>query len=420
MTYMMDFITTNILRNPPILLGLIAMLGLILQKKGFTEIIKGTLLAAFGMIILNAGVSMLVGSILPINSAFQSLSGAVASEGLNDVTFTGSYGGDVGLAMFIGLVLHILIARFTPIKTIFLTGHMLWWFPFIFVAAGVEAGLSGALLIGISAVFSALYWSLMPWLLRKYVFAVTEDDSFTLGHPTGILSLIAGFVASKTGNKEKSTESLNLPQNLSFFREISITGAIVIFIMFIVVGITVPSSVAEGQNMFMTAVNQGLNFGAGLIIMLQGVRMLINQIVPAFKGISEKLVPNALPALDCPVIFNYKPNAVLIGFVTAMITSTILIMICNTANVFHLMLIPLVITSFFECGAAAVIGEGQGGLRGCIIGTVVAAVVMVALTGISAVMYSGTIQNWMLIFGGNDLSLFGIIANLIDKLLGVF
>lgn len=30
---MMDFITTNILRNPPVLLGLIAMLGLILQKK---------------------------------------------------------------------------------------------------------------------------------------------------------------------------------------------------------------------------------------------------------------------------------------------------------------------------------------------------------------------------------------------------
>lgn len=147
--------------------------------------------------------------------------------------------------------------------------------------------------------------------------------------------------------------------------------------------------------------------------------MLINQIVPAFKGISEKLVPNALPAFDCPIIFNYKPNAVLIGFVTAMITSTVLVLICNAANVFHLMLIPLVITSFFECGAAAVIGEGQGGLRGCIIGTAVAAVVMVALVGISAAMYSGTIQNWMLIFGGNDLSLFGIIANLIDKLLAV-
>nr|WP_319489064.1 PTS ascorbate transporter subunit IIC [uncultured Caproiciproducens sp.] len=416
---MMDFITTNILRNPPVLLGLIAMLGLILQKKSIAEIVKGTLLAAFGMVILNAGVGMLVGSISPINAAFQSLAGTGTAQGLNDVTFTGTYGGDVGLAMFIGLILHLMIARFTPIKTIFLTGHMLWWFPFIFVAAGVEAGLRGPVLIGTSAVFSALYWSVMPWLLRKYVFAVTGDESFTLGHPTGVLSLISGFVASKVGNKKKSTEDLNIPQGLSFFREISITGALVVFIMFIVVGLVIPSSVEKGQNLFFVSVNQGLNFGAGLIIMLQGVRMLINQIVPAFKGISEKLVPNALPAFDCPIIFNYKPNAVLIGFITAMITSTILIMICNGTGVFHVMLIPLVITSFFECGAAAVIGEGQGGLRGCIIGTAVAAVVMVALVGISAVMYSGTIQNWMLIFGGNDLSLFGIIARLIDKLFAV-
>lgn len=416
---MMDFITTNILRNPPVLLGLIAMLGLILQKKSIAEIVKGTLLAAFGMVILNAGVGMLVGSISPINAAFQSLAGSGTAQGLNDVTFTGTYGGDVGLAMFIGLILHLLIARFTPIKTIFLTGHMLWWFPFIFVAAGVEAGLRGPVLIGTSAVFSALYWSVMPWLLRKYVFAVTGDESFTLGHPTGILSLISGFVASKVGNKKKSTEDMKLPQGLSFFREISITGAVVIFIMFIAVGLIIPASVAKDQNLFFVSVNQGLNFGAGLIIMLQGVRMLINQIVPAFKGISEKLVPNALPAFDCPIIFNYKPNAVLIGFITAMVTSTILVMICNGAGVFHVMLIPLVITSFFECGAAAVIGEGQGGLRGCIIGTAVAAVVMVALVGISAVMYSGTIQNWMLIFGGNDLSLFGIIARLIDKLFAV-
>ena len=132
----------------------------------------------------------------------------------------------------------------------------------------------------------------------------------------------------------------------------------------------------------------------------------------------EKLVPNALPAFDCPIIFNYKPNAVLIGFVTAMITSTILVLICNSLNVFNVMLIPLVITSFFECGAAAVIGEGQGGLRGSIIGTATAAILMVVLVGFSAVVYSGTIQNWMLIFGGNDLSLFGIIGKFIASLFG--
>ncbi len=413
----MNFITDNILRNPPILLGLIAAIGLLLQRKGMADIIKGTLFTAFGMVILDIGVGILVGSILPINNAFQTLTTGALVEGLNDVTFTASYGGDIGLAMFIGLGLHLMIARFTPIKTIFLTGHMLWWFPFIFIAAGVEGGLSGIALIAFGAISSALYWSIMPWILRKYVFAVTGDDSFTLGHPTGILSLISGFVASKVGNKEKSTEDFELPKNLSFFREISITGGIVVTIMFIVVGLLVTNTVVEG-NLAIESINQGLTFGAGLIVMLQGVRMLIAQIVPAFKGISEKLVPDALPAFDCPIIFNYRPNAVLIGFLVAMITSTILIIISNTFNIFNIMIIPLVITSFFECGAAAVIGEGQGGLRGAIIGTAVASIAMVVLVGLSAIVYQNTIQNWMLIFGGNDLSLFGIIAKLIASLFG--
>ncbi len=101
-----------------------------------------------------------------------------------------------------------------------------------------------------------------------------------------------------------------------------------------------------------------------------------------------------------------------------MLTSTAMILICNYFNVFNLLLIPLVITSFFECGAAAVIGESQGGIRGAIIGTAIAAIFMVVLVGISAVIYSGTIQNWILIFGGNDLSLFGIISKFIGSLFG--
>jgi PTS system ascorbate-specific IIC component len=68
------FITANILRNPPVLLGLIAGLGLVLQGKNGADVIKGMLLAAFGMIILDTGVGMLVGTIAPINGAFQALS----------------------------------------------------------------------------------------------------------------------------------------------------------------------------------------------------------------------------------------------------------------------------------------------------------------------------------------------------------
>lgn len=416
----MSFITDHILKNPPVLLGLIAMIGLLVQRKSISEIIKGTMTAAFGMVILTAGVNMLVGTIAPINAAVQTQLGVKVAEGLSDVTFTAEYGGTVGLAMFLGLILHLLIARFTPIKTIFLTGHMLWWFPFVLVAGGVEAGLKGTMLIVVSAVLSAIYWSVMPWIMRKYVWDATGDDSFLIGHPTGILSLISGFVAKRVGNKEKSTEDLNVPESLSFFREISITGGLVMLLMNLVVGIIAPVLIPEGGNLVMFAIEAGLNFGAGLLIMLYGVRLLINQIIPAFQGIAEKVVPGAKPAFDVPILFNYRPNAVIIGFIVAMVTSTILVVLVNSFDLFGILIVPLVITSFFECGGAAVIGEGQGGLRGAIIGTITASVAMVLLVGVSAVVFSTTIQNWILIFGGNDLSLWGMVGKLIGSLFGGF
>ncbi|MDN6290552.1 MAG: PTS ascorbate transporter subunit IIC [Tetragenococcus koreensis] len=415
----LDFLTDYILRNPPVLLGIIAAIGLIIQRKNIADVIKGSMSAAFGMFILDTGVGLIVGTILPINSAFQETvaEGVEVGEGLSDVTFIADFGGEVGLAMFVGLIIHLLIARFTPVKTIFLTGHMLWWFPFIFVAAGVEGGISGVGLIFFGAILSALYWSFMPWIMRRYIWDVTEDESFLIGHPTGVLSIISGFVAKRVGNKERSTESLNVPKSLSFFREISVTGAIVIFIMYIIMAFVTPEIVAEGENAFFTAITQGITFGAGLIVMLQGVRMLINQIIPAFQGISDKVIPGAIPAFDVPILFNYKPNAVIIGFIVAMITSTVMILIANTTDLFGVLLIPLVVTSFFEMGGAAVVGEGQGGLRGAIIGTMVSSIVMVGLMGISVMVYESTIRNWLLIFGGNDFSLFGPLASWLAQLL---
>lgn len=414
----LEFIINNILRNPPILLGGVAMLGLCLQKKKIDDIIKGSLLAALGMFILQQGVGILVGAIVPVNQTIQTALGAVVEAGFNDQTFTTNYGGMIGIAMLFGFILHILIARFTPLKNIFLTGHFLWWIPFIFTAVGVENNFTGTKLIVFSAVLSAIYWSVIPYLLKPFVKAVTETDSFTLGHPAGILALVAGIVARYCGDKSKSTEDIKIPKSLSFFREIAITGGIVIFIMFLVLGIIFKDSLVTGeQGLILYAANQGLMFGAGLTIMLSGVRMIINQLLPAFQGIAMRLVPNAVPALDCPIIFSYKPNAVLIGFITAMLSSTFFIILAAKFHLFSVILIPLIITSFFECGTAAVIAEGQGGLRGTIIGTLVASFVMVVILGISVGVFSNTIFNWILIFGGNDLSLWGIIANAIANVI---
>ena len=63
------------------------------------------------------------------------------------------------------------------------------------------------------------------------------------------------------------------------------------------------------------AVVQSLTFAAGIAVILVGVRLFVGEIIPSFKGIADKLVPNAIPALDCPVLFTYSPNSVILGFV---------------------------------------------------------------------------------------------------------
>lgn len=99
---------------------------------------------------------------------------------------------------------------------------------------------------------------------------------------------------------------------------------------------------------------------------MSGVRLILGEIVPAFTGISQKLVPNAKPALDCPVVFPYAPNAVLIGFLASFLGGILGMLLCI---VFKLpIIIPGVVPHFF-CGASAgVFGNATGGRRGCFFG----------------------------------------------------
>ncbi|WDI36553.1 PTS ascorbate transporter subunit IIC [Entomospira culicis] len=419
MQLFVERLVNDIFRQPAILLGLIAMLGLLLQRKNFSDVIKGTLLTAIGVSILTFGTDIIVSSILPLQSAFSSIS-TQGNAVVDTVDVIAEYGGSIGLAMLIAFIINVIVARFTPIKHIFLTGHMLFWMPYIFVAVAVENGMSGWSITLFAGMASALYFVVMPALLTPFVSKVTGDRSFTIGHPAGFLALIASLIAKVVGNPARSTEDVKIPAFMGFFKEIAIAGTVVLFLVYTVVGLWLGRDVMgveAGQSLFTFNFMNSLKFGAGLTIMLSGVRMMIQQILPAFQGISAKLVPNSIPALDCPIIFNYRPNAVIIGFMVAMVTSTIAILVVNSLGIVSFLVLPLVVTSFFECGTAAVLAEGQGGLRGAIIGTFVASLVMVGLLILSIPIFEGTIAAWMMIFGGNDFSLFGYIANL---LAGVF
>jgi len=163
---------------------------------------------------------------------------------------------------------------------------------------------------------------------------------------------------------------------------------------------------------------QGALFGAGLTLLLQGVRMMLAEIIPAFKGISDKVIPNSVPALDCPIIFPYAPNAVLIGFIVSMVTSTITLLLIGGFSLVPFIILPLTITCFFEIGTASVIANGTGGLRGAIIGSAVAGVVMIIFVAVSIPFLQTTVSDWIIIFGGNDFSIWAVITGLIGRIFG--
>lgn len=421
----LNFIINEVFGQGAIFLALVAMVGLILQRKSASEVVRGTLMTAIGFFVLNAGTGLITGnSIDGISAAFSAMLPAQATPP-STVDIGAEYGTQIGIVMIAAFAINLVVARFTRWKSVFLTGHMLYWFPFVFIAAGVDAGLAGGKLIGLAAVFTALYMIIAPNLMRPLVKKVTGKDDFTIGHPTTTLSVLSVGVAKLFGNPQESCEDLDVPKSLGFLREVSITGSITIACVYVVLYFVlignglVPGEVwgyAEGSTGFFTYLfTHAVYFGVGMTVMLQGVRMLIAEIVPAFKGIAEKVVPGAIPALDCPVLFGFGPNSLIIGFITAMIASTVCIIL--TAGLFPTVVIPLVVTCFFENGCAAIIANAYGGRRGTIIACIVNGIVMVFLVGLGAHFFNNTIQPWMLVYGGQDFSLWGIVEGLIAWLI---
>lgn len=139
-----------------------------------------------------------------------------------------------------------------------------------------------------------------------------------------------------------------------------------------------------------------------------GVRMLIAEIVPAFKGIADKIVPNAKPALDCPAIFPFAPNAVIIGFLSSFVAGLISIFILPAMSL--AVIVPGLIPHFFTGAAAGVYGNATGGRKGAIVGAFVNGIAIsflpaLLLPSLSAIGFTGTT------FGDADFGVVGLVLS---------
>jgi PTS system ascorbate-specific IIC component len=323
------------------------------------------------------------------------------------------------MIMVFGMVINIILARFTKLKYIFLTGHHTMFMACMLAAVLSASGITGVTLVVVGSIILGALMVLMPALIQPYTRQITGSDDVAIGHFGSIGYFVSGTIGKYFGNKEKSTEEIKVPKSLGFLRDSSVALALTMALMFIVVAcFTGPSFIeaklSGGTNFIVFSLTQAITFAGGVFIVLAGVRMVIAEIVPAFKGIADKVVPNAKPALDCPIVFPFAPNAVIVGFLASFIAGVISMFLLP---IFGLaVIVPGLVPHFFTGAAAGVFGNATGGRRGAILGSLANGLIIsflpaLLLPVLGSLGFNGTT------FGDADFGIVGILLGNFLKLI---
>ena len=419
---MLDFIMNDILATPAILVGLFALLGLLLQKKNVADVVSGTLKTTMGFLILNGGAMILIGSLDVFGKMFTEafhIEGVIPNNEAIVAIAQDVFGKETALIMFFGMIVNILIARYTRFKYIFLTGHHILFMACMLAAVLSTGGITGVPLVVIGSILLGALMVFSPAMTQPFTRKVTNSDDFAMGHFGSLGYLTSGFIGAKFGDKSKSTETIPVPKSLGFLRDTSVSISLTMVLLFLIVAPIagkeyVETTLSGGQNMFVFSLLQAITFAAGVYVVLAGVRMLIAEIVPAFKGIADKLVPDAKPALDCPTVFPFAPNAVVIGFLSSFIAGLISMFLLP---IFGLkVIVPGVVNHFFTGAASGVYGNATGGRRGAILGAFINGLLISFLPALLLPVL-GDLGFQESTFGDAD---FGVVGILLGKLISLF
>ncbi len=432
---MLDFIL-NILATPAMLVGIMALVGLVLQGKPVEDVVRGTVKTIVGFLVLSAGAGFLTGGSLNafgdlFNYAFN-MQGVVPNNEAVVALALEEFGLATSYIMVIGLVLNVVLARFSDLNFIFLTGHHSLYMACMLAVVLSVGGLEGIPLYIAGGCLLAFVSAFSPWFLRNTMEKIVETDELGFGHFGGLGYWVSAQVG-KLFKGSKSTEEIEFPQRLTFLRDTTVSIGLTMVVFFLVVtAIAVGKGILDvDPSLYPTlgdllvagetkvhwavwAITKGLSFSGAIYIILSGVRLIVGEMVPAFKGIAEKLVPGAVPAIDCPVVYPYAPNAVLIGFLVSFlggIVGLLVLGLMNNAGIAIAMILPGVVPHFF-CGASAgVFGNAEGGLKGCVVGsfihglliTFLPAIVMPVFgnLGFANTTFSDADFSWMALVFGN-------------------
>ncbi|WP_065959041.1 PTS ascorbate transporter subunit IIC [Streptomyces sparsogenes] len=386
------FLVNEILSEPAYLIGIITAVGLIALKRTTGQIVGGAIKATLGFLLIGAGAGLVTGSLAPLGTMIQGATGAHGVIPTNEAIVgiaQDRFGSRVAWLMILGFVVSLLLARFTPLRYVFLTGHHMLFMATLLTVVLAGTGQSTFAVVAVGGVLLGIMLVAMPAFAHPWTKRVTGSNTVAIGHFGTAGYVVAGAAGKVVGKRSRSTEEMKLPEGLRFLRDSMVATALSMLLIYLAMAVVFLAKVGKEQafkafagagggapatdvgNYLMQSVMQGLQFGIAVAVILFGVRTILGELVPAFQGIAEKVVPGALPALDAPIVFPYAQNAVLIGFLASftggLVSLGLLTWIFNPAFGLALVL-PGLVPHFFTGGAAGVYGNSTGGRRGAVVG----------------------------------------------------
>lgn len=368
----LSFFGSQVFGQPAFLFGLIALVGLLVGRRPFEDIVLGVVKTMIGYLILIAGANLLTNVITPISGwlsiilrvqGIQPTLWAVLSSGMKD------YGAMIGIALLIGFVSNLILARITPLKGVSVTGHIMLLFAAWVTVFLVGHGFSGVSLAITSGIICALQYWLTPSIIRFFMKAkITDEWSLYMPNVSGIV--LSSWLGSRIGKPEDSIEDISFPAKLSWARDsivsIAVFGSLIWVVLGLIAGKQAVIKYSADQNWIIYLIMVGVQFSAAVVIILHGVRMLLAEIVPAFQSISEKVIPGAILGLDYPTVFTFSPVAMFVGFFSKL-AGAIVGTLLEIAFRLPVIILPSVFQDFWDGALIGVFANKFGGKKAAII-----------------------------------------------------
>ncbi len=387
---LINLLNNIVLSDAAVLLGIIVLLGLVLQKKSFPQVISGLLKMLIGYFIVVIGLQLISELLSSLQTmVHHSLPGkGIAAEVKGLKEFVTKYrANELSLIIIIGFIINIVIARFTSWKYIFVAAPQIYLMGAFLIAVLGRSGMRGFPLVFLGSIILGCLLTGMPALAQPWMRKINEKNDFALGH-FGVLGYLASaYIGRWLGDPTSSMEEARFTGSLSFLKDKIFFIASSMAIIFIFIALNVGGGKVTGkgdQNYLLFSLLQGLKFAAGFAIILWGVEMMLTEIIQAFPGISGKLAPGALPALDCYVLFPLAPRAAFVGFLMSLVGGVIGMYLFGWFGL--TVFLPTLIFHFYGGATAGIFGNATGGRRGAVVGALVHGLIISLLAALLALM----------------------------------